>query len=1489
MILYFADRFLNILGNASTDLPKTITVTDDVMIEDVETGVATLECELRYDNEHNRLQIEEWATVGNYILCKDNDETKLFTIVESEEETKKQSAYIYAEDDGMDLLNEVFGEYKADKEYTIDHYVNMFAAESGFEIGINEIPTLKKQLEWDDEATATKRIAETAALFDGAEISFSFEVDRLLAVKRYINIFKKRGKNENNTLRLNFDIDNIITTKSITNIATALQVTGGTIEQDAEVLKKAKSGGSPTVAYSVELKTLSRTASSVELQATITSALTAEKAEFSKEYGLKASLYIGGGWHDAIIKATDEENGQKWTGTTNHSTEYTFTVSGISAGVVTFSDIRLKVARTDGGSAGVLSSTACGKFTVPNYIKGGENGEDINSRNITIEGYKYDDGDFYVDGKLLKSREAVQTWHRYFWKTEEDQEVGGHIVKLFKFDTFDQATLKEKAIEELKKLREVEVNYEIEIRKLPDDVKIGDRINVVDDEGNLYLSTRLLKIKKSITNKEYTVTLGEHLIKSSGIHEKVAELAEEFAKNTAAATKALNVAKNATESAKAAQIGADKALDESREAVFSSSLAVDMAEIAKIEAGLAQTAANNAQTAVGAVSETVNGMQTSITNAEAVAEQAKQAAQTAETKATEAQTAASNAHVKAEETAQALVQTQKTASDAVDKANTAQTTAEQAISDAEDAATTAAAAKIDAEQAQKDVESLGEGLTTLSEVMTAEYTRKTDLTETEASLKAEIKKNAAQISSTLSKVTIIDETANNAAVKAAAAYLGAEEAQAAAEEAQELAEQAQALADTARINAEAAQADADVAQAAANTAQEVLKNKNSELQAAQADLEAVMSRLDATEAEIEQAQQAVNAAQAAANAAQTDAGTALALAEMAQKKAEQKAELAAQAQAEADKAVNDATIAQMAAEQSSGSLASKAQETANTAKQTAENAQGTASMAVANASIAQQNAETAANIAAQAQTAADEADEKAVAAQNELNIAKQNLAEVTSKVGATEEEIAAAQAAVNTAQQAADKATADALAAQNTANTAKANAQTAQTAADNAQQAANAAQAAADAAQAAANAAQSAVDSLSVRVVKTEADIIQTNEKIKLFATKEEMTTTLGGYYTKEETDAAISISENIALSVNNKLESMQIGGRNLVREGDLSKESAFWRIPTTAHVSYANGYCEFYRTETSGERAFLNHSAEVNPLLRPDNLANGTFTLSAEVKLLEGYTITNGSNLIYRCGTSDLSSGFQEIGIDLGGTTAEWQKVQKSFTFGNYNFDGYCRVGVALADVENTGICIRNVKLERGLKATDWTPAPEDIDDDIISSSDEVRREVSESLSQVLLDAEGITLEHLKKYVSNDDLAAELAEYVGAQIKLLEDRITNKITGVEDKTDGVNEDLQEKYNLITKYFDFTIDGLEIKSVHTDENGVEVVSPYKIVIDNDNQTTYANGAKVQIIDAVTGEVLTPKLKVTEGFNLLGYQISKDETTGNVNWDHIGGE
>ena len=118
---------------------------------------------------------------------------------------------------------------------------------------------------------------------------------------------------------------------------------------------------------------------------------------------------------------------------------------------------------------------------------------------ITLKGYKYDDGNFYVDGQVLKSRNALKRWNRYLWKTDESQQEGGHITRQYSYDTINQSTLCNHAITELKKLCDMEINYEIDIKKLPDNVKIGDRVNIVDDAGEMYVSTRVLKLKSSVT------------------------------------------------------------------------------------------------------------------------------------------------------------------------------------------------------------------------------------------------------------------------------------------------------------------------------------------------------------------------------------------------------------------------------------------------------------------------------------------------------------------------------------------------------------------------------------------------------------------------------------------------------------------------------------------------------------------------------------------------------------------------------------------------------------------------------------------------------------------------------------------------------------------------------------------------------------------------------------------------------------------------------
>ena len=394
MIVYFANRKMEIVGQASTSLPKGYTIIEDLKTEEIETGVSSFECKIEFDDK-SRLEVEEMTDAGNYILRSNGDENEFYTIIETEIDTKEQYIYVYAEDAGLDLLNEIVGEYEATESHTAEWYINKYINDSGFEIGINEIPsTIVRKLKWDGEATCTERLASIANQFGGYEISYSYQINNMIITNKYVNIYKIRGKDVGVQLRLNRDIDRIITKKSVANLATAFKCTGGTPEN---------------------------------------------------------------------------------------------------------------------------SNTP-----------------------ITLKGYSYDDGDFYVgtDG-VLRSRNACEKWSRYVWNKEPNQLSGykGNIIRLYSYDTTSQSTLCSHAITELKKVCDMEVNYEVEINKLPDNVKIGDRVNIVDDEGKLYLSTRILQLETSVTEQTQKATLGDYLIKNDGISQKVVELAEQLAQRVEAEKK----------------------------------------------------------------------------------------------------------------------------------------------------------------------------------------------------------------------------------------------------------------------------------------------------------------------------------------------------------------------------------------------------------------------------------------------------------------------------------------------------------------------------------------------------------------------------------------------------------------------------------------------------------------------------------------------------------------------------------------------------------------------------------------------------------------------------------------------------------------------------------------------------------------------------------------------------------------------------------------
>ena len=228
MIIYFANRYMSIMGVASTDLPDAYPLQHDKKTIDIDSGVATFEMELVYtDSTH--LNAKELVAAGNYILRYHNDDYEVYTIIETEDDTEKGTIYLYAEDAGLDLLNEYLLPYTATEAKSIAWYIEKFARDSGFEIGLNEISNLTRKLSWDSSMTAAERIRSVATQFD-AELGYSFDIDKLQVKHKYIDIYKRRGRDTQMELRLGREVKKIVEQTSIANIATCLRVTGGTPE-----------------------------------------------------------------------------------------------------------------------------------------------------------------------------------------------------------------------------------------------------------------------------------------------------------------------------------------------------------------------------------------------------------------------------------------------------------------------------------------------------------------------------------------------------------------------------------------------------------------------------------------------------------------------------------------------------------------------------------------------------------------------------------------------------------------------------------------------------------------------------------------------------------------------------------------------------------------------------------------------------------------------------------------------------------------------------------------------------------------------------------------------------------------------------------------------------------------------------------------------------------------------------------------------------------
>lgn len=183
------------------------------------------------------------------------------------------------------------------------------------------------------------------------------------------------------------------------------------------------------------------------------------------------------------------------------------------------------------------------------------------------------------------------------------------------------------------------------------------------------------------------------------------------------------------------------------------------------------------------------------------------------------------------------------------------------------------------------------------------------------------------------------------------------------------------------------------------------------------------------------------------------------------------------------------------------------------------------------------------------------------------------------------------------------------------------------------------------------------------------------------------------------------------------EFDNLEIGRRNLILNSDFSQGLTNWTKTSNAiSLEVGGGY------RGDGLRLVITTAGTVTPRQRInlELMANDTLTGQVKVKTIQG----NFSNMIMRV-ANQLTIPL----VSVKQLDNDWElytyrvTVSSPITLSN-NFGFYNTTGEFIID---------EIKLERGNKATDWTPAPEDIQAEIDKKAD--KTELPTKLSQLTKD----------------------------------------------------------------------------------------------------------------------------------------------------------
>lgn len=335
---------------------------------------------------------------------------------------------------------------------------------------------------------------------------------------------------------------------------------------------------------------------------------------------------------------------------------------------------------------------------------------------------------------------------------------------------------------------------------------------------------------------------------------------------------------------------------------------------------------------------------------------------------------------------------------------------------------------------------------------------------------------------------------------------------------------------------------------------------------------------------------------------------------------------------------------------------------------------------------------------------------------------------------------------------------------------------------------------------------------------------------------------------------------------ITTEVKKISVGGRNLAESTNQGVTGWSWGMQTggctLSEVAENNvRTCKLLRdsvAQTGWSVIYYNRIGRYK--WEPDTI----YTVSVDVKP----SVSTNFNIAFReaNGTNNLIiSGEKSIQVQAN----KWNKMIWNVKTASTLPASTSQVFYATEMNSGTGVWyqFKNLKIEKGNQATDWTPAPEDVQSSIDtaqSTADNVQTTVTQTRTEVesLKTSTEALATAMREYTKSTDFE-EYKKQVSSQLSQTPEAITARFNTIEETVSKQGEASNSKWQELENYIQFSSAGITLGKKN---------DPLTLVLDNGQICFMQSGQKVAWF--TNNQLYISNVAVTTAATIVGLQISR---------------